>query len=185
MLSQGYYNGLTNYKGISGANWPVNGSGFTKYRKSDVGLGGRNANAYNGLDFGDGWCCRGASGTNATPPGRPITTSIAQVADGTSSTLAIGEAVPEYCNWSTWYNFEGSTATCAIPMNLEIAGVTPAAIASNWQQSMGLRSQHAGGMNLCFLDGHVRWVTKDIALVVYKQLATIDGGEVIPQGSKY
>lgn len=180
------YSGITNYKAVAGANWPVSASGFSKYRKSQDGYGGRNANAYNGLDYGDGWCCRGASGSAKNPPGRPWPTAIGDVTDGTSYTMALGEAVPEYCNWSTWYNFEGGVATCAIPMNWKPPANTPlTSIAGSWGQSMSLRSRHSGGMNVCFLDGHAKWVTQDVTPQVYKAIATINGGEIVNKTSVF
>jgi prepilin-type processing-associated H-X9-DG protein/prepilin-type N-terminal cleavage/methylation domain-containing protein len=172
--------GVTNYKAVLGGNWPASGSGMFGYRKAPT-YGGRNADSYNGLDFSDGWCCRGASGPTANPPGKPITTSVAQVTDGLSNTLAIGEALPQYCNWSGWMHFEGAIATCAIPLNWKKPGMTPSTIAGSWADSFSFRSRHAGGANFGFLDGHVEFITQDISLAVYRAKATIDGGEPVSQ----
>lgn len=175
---------VTNYKAVAGANWPGTGSGLFRYRKLDASppngpYSGRHADTYNGLDFGDGWCCRGASGPGKRPPGKPVTTKIADVRDGISHTFAIGEAVPEYCNWSGWFYFEGSTATCAIPLNWRKPGMTPNEIAGHWSDSMSFRSRHSGGANFGFLDGSTRFISQDIELAAYRALATIDGGEVL------
>lgn len=43
---------------------------------------------------------------------------------------------------------------------------------------MTARSHHAGGVNVAFLDGHVRFVTNDIAATVWRAWATPSGGEV-------
>jgi prepilin-type processing-associated H-X9-DG protein len=111
-----------------------------------------------------------------------VTTAIAQVSDGTSHTFAIGEAIPAYCNWSGWYYFEGAVATCAIPLNWKPGGGrTLYDIASNWSESMSFRSNHSGGCNFGFLDGHTKFVSQDIELRTYRALATIDGGEVLDQ----
>ncbi len=199
LANQMIASGVTNYKAVAGANWPGAGSGQFVYRKSDVRppkgpYGGRNANTYNGLDFGDGWCCRGSSGPPepnqvrvsryTRRPGKPKTTKIAQVSDGTSHTFAIGEAIPEYCNWSAWYYFAGSTATCAVPMNWKPGGgKTLNEIADSWDESMTFRSRHSGGSNFGFLDGHTKFVSQDMAIATYRALATIDGGEVQDMGS--
>ena len=42
------------------------------------------------------------------------------IRDGASKTFLAGEAVPEYCGWSLWFWFDGSTATCGIPLNYRI-----------------------------------------------------------------
>ena len=173
--------GVTNYKAVAGANWEAATSGQFKYRKADAGYAGRNADAYNGLDYGDGWCCRGASGPSRVPPGKPVTTRIAQVRDGTSHTFAIGEAIPEYNNWSGWYYFEGAVATCAIPMNWKKPGVPLDTIAGSPMECMSFRSRHSGGCNFGFLDGHTKFISQDISLPTYRSLATIDGGEVLDQ----
>jgi prepilin-type N-terminal cleavage/methylation domain-containing protein/prepilin-type processing-associated H-X9-DG protein len=185
--------GVTNYKAVAGANWPGAGSGLFVYRKMDAPKTlippgpyfGRNADSYNGLDYGDGWCCRGASGPSRRPPGKPVTTSIAQVVDGTSHTLAIGEAIPRYCNWSAWYYFEGSTATCAIPLNWRPGGGrTLDSIAGNWKEAMSFRSFHSGGANFGFLDGHSKFLSQDIDIYTYRALATVDGRDM-PAESPY
>ncbi len=173
--------GVTNYKAVAGSNWEAMGSGLFSYRKLDAGYLGRYADSYNGLDYGDGWCCRGASGPSRFPPGKPVTTTIAQVRDGTSYTFGIGEAIPEFCNWSSWYYFEGATATCAIPLNWKKAGVPLDTIAASWGESMSFRSRHTGGANFGFLDGHTKFVSQDIEPATYRALATIDGGEVFDQ----
>ena len=173
--------GVTNYKAVAGANWGggATSSGQFSYRKADRGYGGRNATTYNGLDYGDGWCCRGASGPSRVPPGKPVTTRVAQVRDGTSHTFAIGEAVPEYNNWSGWAYFEGAIATCAIPLNWKKAGVKLNTIAGSPMECMSFRSRHSGGANFGFLDGHSKFISQDISLPTYRALATIDGGEVL------
>jgi prepilin-type N-terminal cleavage/methylation domain-containing protein/prepilin-type processing-associated H-X9-DG protein len=195
--------GVTNYKAVAGANWPGGASGLFMYRKADAPTNllppgpyyGRNFDTYNGLDFGDGWCCRGAGGPpepNPSPPpdwlrapGKPWTTTVAQIRDGTSHTFAIGEVIPEYCNWSGWYYFEGAVATCAIPVNWKPgAGRDLLDIADKWNECMSFRSRHPGGANFGFLDGHVKFISQDIDTWTYRALATIDGGDM-PAESVY
>ena len=182
-LTQVICSGVTNYKAVTGANWGggTSGSGQFSYRKADAGYSGRNATTYNGLDYGDGWCCRGAGGPSRVPPGKPVTTRVAQVRDGTSHTFAIGEAIPEYNNWSGWAYFEGAIATCGIPLNWKKAGVKLNLIADKPMECMSFRSRHTGGANFGFLDGHTKFISQDISQPTYRALATIDGGEVLDQ----
>ncbi len=170
--------GVTNYKAVTGANWPGTSSGQFRYRLSDAGFGGRNATSFNGLDYPTGWCGRGGSGPGVVPPGRPVTTAVHQVRDGTSHTLAIGESLAQWCAWSTWFHLEGSLATCAIPPNWKRAGVSADDLAVVWQDSMSFRSAHSGGVNFGFLDGHVKFLNQDIDLAVYRAMGTIAGGEI-------
>jgi prepilin-type N-terminal cleavage/methylation domain-containing protein/prepilin-type processing-associated H-X9-DG protein len=172
---------VTNYKAVLGSNWPGTGSGFHRYRPADAGYGGRYASSYNGLDFPTGWCGRGASDSGAAGAGRAVTTTIAQVSDGTSQTFAVGESVPERCAWSSWYSFEGALATCAVPLNWARSGSSAAEIATVWQDSWTFRSRHRGGGNFGFLDGHVQFISNDIDLATYRALGTIAAGEVPPQ----
>jgi prepilin-type N-terminal cleavage/methylation domain-containing protein/prepilin-type processing-associated H-X9-DG protein len=45
----------------------------------------------------------------------------------------------------------------------------------------GARSRHTGGVNVCFGDGGVRFVSQNVDLLtVWRPLATIAGGEVVP-----
>jgi prepilin-type processing-associated H-X9-DG protein len=166
--------GVTNYKAVAGANWPGTSSGLFGYKKADAGFGGRNALLDDGFDFGDGVICRG----DLTNSKQVFTTAVMQVRDGTSHTFAIGEAIPEWCNWSSWYYYDGATATCAIPLNWKKPGSTPADVAAIKLDCYSFRSRHSGGAIFGFCDGHTKFISQDIELPIYRALATIDGGEI-------
>jgi len=174
--------GVTNYKAVAGSNWEGTSSAMFRWAKvdarnppyPDATYFGRNYLEYDGFDHGDGWCCRG----QAMPNGRPWPTAIMQVKDGTAHTFAVGEAVPLWCNWSTWFFFDASTATCAIPLNWKAPGSTYEEMAAIQQDSYSFKSRHSGGANFGFLDGHTKFVSQDIDLHTYRTLATIDGNEL-------
>lgn len=44
-------------------------------------------------------------------------------------------------------------------------------------------SQHPGGVNALFGDGHVKWIGSDINVHVWRALGTRNGGEIIPNDS--
>jgi len=177
-MPQAMYNGaldvgVTNYKACAGSNWEHSPN---RTRKQDRGYKGRNANQYNGLDKGDGIICRGAA-NNAN--GNPTVTAIRDIRDGTVHTFALGEAVPKWCNWSAWYWWNGSTATCAIPLNYEVAGTSPRNNAGDWQNNYSFMSRHSGGANFGMCDGSVRFISEEIDTATYLGLATIDGKEIL------
>ena len=188
LLADGVDVGITNYKSVAGANWQGKTSA-TQYQKSTAPspgpYGGRNASTSDGLDYGDGAICRGmgpvatkttSTGTKTTR-GKAIVTRMRDFRDGTSNTLAVGEAVPEYCAFSAWFWFQGSIATCGLPMNYKPDG-QQYPDATDWQDSMGFRSRHVGGGNFTMGDGSVRFISETIATDIYRGLATIDGGEL-------
>jgi prepilin-type N-terminal cleavage/methylation domain-containing protein/prepilin-type processing-associated H-X9-DG protein len=169
----------TNYKGCAGSNW-VGSSDFPTLIPPSSWNVGRNAYSIDGLDHGNGVVCRGGGSASG---GAPIMTGNMDIRDGASNTFLLGESVPAYCGWSLWYWFEGSTATCGIPVNyFTSAGVTPDNNFANWKDSMGFMSRHrGGGANFAMCDGSVSFVSETIDFGVYKAEATIDGNEVPTQ----
>jgi len=181
--------GVTNYKACAGSNWEGTRSGNHKYRNQDApsppapsgGYRGRNATSYDGKEYGNGVICRGWAASVNPPTGKPILTSLHynDIKDGTSNTLAIGETVPGFCNWAAWYWFNGSTATCAIPLNWEEPTVRRKDNAADFYSTACFMSRHPGGGNFGLCDGSTRFINDGIDLSVYRGLATIDGGEIV------
>jgi prepilin-type N-terminal cleavage/methylation domain-containing protein/prepilin-type processing-associated H-X9-DG protein len=174
-LTSGTGLGVTNYKAVGGANWEGTNKGEFRYRKQDKGFGGRNASQYDGRDKGDGVICRGYEASK----GAPIPTADFEIRDGMSQTFLIGEAVPEYCGWSTWFWWNGVTSTCGIPLNYEAPDKPRRFNSGEWRDNWGFHSRHPGGANFAFCDGSARFITDEIDLDTYRALATIDGGELI------
>jgi prepilin-type N-terminal cleavage/methylation domain-containing protein/prepilin-type processing-associated H-X9-DG protein len=157
--------GLTNYKGVGGSlwcwgNWVVSG------------LGADNTNTCNGLNNNNGIFFR----DDILYPMR-----LADIKDGTSNTLMIGEDVPEQDNWCSWPYSNNAVGTCAIPPN---TGMRPPYVGAgfgpgDWQNVYSFRSRHPAGLNFAFADGTVRFVGDSIDLATYRALATPRGGETI------
>jgi prepilin-type processing-associated H-X9-DG protein len=128
------------------------------------------------------------------------------ITDGSSNTLAVGESVhPEYGGIGPGYNtnqggpdpwvygggcyktatndcdtsnqfIARSTRTTTNPINSTI--VLKAAAQGNDEVPFG--SNHSGGANFVFADGHVNFLSDTIDMVkVYRPLSTINGGEVV------
>lgn len=155
---------LTNYKAVAGNNWAW--GTFTNTQAS-----GRFAGSNNGLDQGNGWMCR-----NQTANG-PTMTGMRDLSDGTSNTLMVGEALPARCTHTTWYWFNHSTATCAVPLNYyqKNAAITP----GDWPNNYSFASMHVGGGHFLMGDGTVKFISENIDLQTYRNAASISGGETI------
>src|SRR5262249_34292356 len=162
--------GVTSYKGVSGANWGTdffpNESNFnTSYR--NPGTNG----SFNGLEKGDGVFWRADI--------RGGSLRLSQITDGTSNTFLIGEDVPDMIRWNAWAYSNGANGTCATPPNTGIT-IPPLGPSGNgdWPNRYSFRSMHSGGLLFAFGDGTVRFIREGIPLRTYRELATIQGGEV-------
>lgn len=178
--------GVNNYKGNSGTNWdwsqgsPNTGNFRTLINQTPPN---ENVNAppvpnnANGLDIGNGIICR--NGGNR----QDAIKNLAFVTDGTSNTFAIGEAVPAWCSHTWWWWFNGTTATCAVPLNYKspevLAGTSSLEGRLNdWPVNYSFMSRHPGGGQFALVDGSVRFIPNTIDLVTYRRLATAAGGLV-------
>ena len=132
--------GQTNYKGVSGANWGADtsqglGPADTGAVWVNVGTNG----SYDGLSNGDGLMFR----TDYRARRRH-----ADVVDGLSQTLMIGEALPSVDGYCSWPYANNAYSTCAIPPNCE-----PPSDPHDWAQAQSFRSTHPGGLFFAFADG--------------------------------
>jgi len=113
--------------------------------------------------------------------------NMASVQDGTSSTIIVGEILPE-CHDHTagWWHYNGmgnAHASTSVPLNT----MTTCAISqvqaqqrgypnpqcfpkSNWNYSWGFRSNHTGGAQFVFVDGSVHFVAQTIDYMTYQYL---------------
>jgi hypothetical protein len=99
--------------------------------------------------------------------------------DGPSKTFFLGEAVPEWCGWSLWFWFDGSTATCGIPLNFRLTAIQPQNNSTDWQDTYGFMSRHRGGANFAMCEGSTHFISEQIDFQLYRALATIDGTETV------
>jgi prepilin-type processing-associated H-X9-DG protein len=88
--------------------------------------------------------------------------------------------VPEYTAWNAWAYANGACGTCAIPPNtgISVPPLGAAAGYADWPRRYSFRSRHPGGLQFALADGSVRFVSESIPLLLYRALATIQGGEV-------
>lgn len=162
-LIGGNFYGVNSYKAVAGNNWAWGTFLYTHPT-------GRSSGSNNGLDAGNGWMCRSGGGSGRTTRMRDLT-------DGTSNVTMVGEALPGRCQHSSWFHFNHTTATCAVPLNYyqKNLAITP----GDWPNNYSFASQHVGGGHFLMGDGTVRFISENIDIATYRNLATIDGGEVV------
>ncbi len=130
---------------------------------------------------------------------------MADITDGTSNTIAIGEAVPDLSavpemgtirennqptqgrkdHWAIGSDDIDTTnqgdmsemlGSTGVRMNLKKPAAVGTPEFAAYELSFG--SRHIGGAQFCFADGSVRFLSENIDAAVYSSLGTRDGGEV-------
>lgn len=96
-----------------------------------------------------------------------------QVTDGLSNTMAVGEVVlADVWESSNTWTYALAQADClrttANPLNTQ-----PGAGATYYRQNGAFGSNHPGGAQFAYLDGHVAWTSDDIDLTAYRAASTI------------
>jgi prepilin-type N-terminal cleavage/methylation domain-containing protein/prepilin-type processing-associated H-X9-DG protein len=117
------------------------------------------------------------------PPG----INMGSVKDGTANTIMVGEILPE-CNdhEAGWWHYNGmgnAHASTSVPLNTMTTCVRSQAMAQqrgypnpecfqrhNWNYSWGFRSNHTGGAQFVFVDGHVSFLSQNINYMTYQFL---------------
>jgi len=102
--------------------------------------------------------------------------AIADIRDGTSNTVMVGEDVPKYNRATAAYWGNGDYASCHAPLNYFPA---PPADPHYWPNGMSFRSLHPGGAHFCLADGSVRFFSESMDYMLYRALSTKAGGEAV------
>ncbi len=124
------------------------------------------------------------------------TTRIADILDGTSKTIAVGERNYVFRDWTsgaTWAGnpiaqiCSGASSNVRYPLNADKNQVgyfyqdtdAPAALRTMKLNDLLFASDHPGGVQFCFADGHVDMLSDDTTgYKIFGDLATIAGEEV-------
>jgi prepilin-type processing-associated H-X9-DG protein len=139
----------------------------------------------------------------------PVELSFADVKDGTTNTILVGECTPAenaYLRRSGdyWYKYPHGNWACfnggnahsstVIPMNYHTNenmncdyddqgqgdnSGDPARSSDNWGVVFGFKSRHPGGCNFLFCDGSVHFLSEDISAMTYNLLGCRNDGRSI------
>ncbi len=138
------------------------------------------------------FCCQGCnlgtqgssaySGCPGIPPntfaglvGRSLAAiKIANVTDGMSNTLMVGETLPADCAWNGVFMQNFPVASTEIPLDTFISDNGAHDI---WWQTSGYKSMHPGTVGFAMGDGSVHYFSAAIDYQLYNNLGTRAGGE--------
>jgi prepilin-type N-terminal cleavage/methylation domain-containing protein len=159
--------GMTNYMGVQGAN-------FCWGDWANPGTAGNSCEPWeqgDGAIFPLNWV-------------RPL--RWARFTDGTSNTTMIGEQVydsndPGNQNYGLGHAWAHTVETCAIaamPINAKHANGTPY-VSGDWTGKNGFSSRHVGGAHFALADGSTRFLSENMALGLFRALATVAGQEPV------
>jgi type II secretory pathway pseudopilin PulG len=102
---------------------------------------------------------------------------LAEIRDGTSKTMLVGECIGSKCLWQDW-GFQSIATTC-LPINFDHSSLH---VYDRWNSPLycqTFRSYHAGGAQFVFGDGTVRFHDEAIDFTVYQALSSRSGGETV------
>ena len=113
------------------------------------------------------------------------------VTDGTSTTIAIGEIMPNCGDHhrNGWFSSNALWTATTAPINYPTCPNKPPGFAGtdgcnadgNWQTSQGFKSQHPGGALFVFCDGSVHFIGDGVEYRTYQRLGDRRDGEPVGQ----
>jgi prepilin-type N-terminal cleavage/methylation domain-containing protein len=130
------------------------------------------------------YCCQGnnygSSGPNGNSVGvfgrYPLGYRFAEITDGLSNTLMLGETLPSQCVYICAYCINFPVSSTSIPLNTFETCDRRGGI---HYRACGFKSRHAGGAFFALCDGSVRFLSETIDYQLYNELGTRAGREVV------
>ena len=108
---------------------------------------------------------------------RPL--RFADILDGNSNTIMIGEALAGKDYQNSWCHMDNAIATCAYPPNAKSPVTGKDYPPDQWWNRYAFTSNHPGGCEFALTDGSVRFISNYISLSVFRALGTRNLGEVV------
>jgi prepilin-type N-terminal cleavage/methylation domain-containing protein len=179
--------GITNYKAVLGASWTFGSIQVTtgSWARSRF-CGEYSTLAGEKLAQFPFRCPSGFLGRGNDGDGLP--TRIRDISDGTSNSLMLGETSFSQNALSAWFWFNGVLAPAAFQINRpaecpEGLGLPLVqgweACWLDWPNQQGFSSLHVGGAHFALCDGSARFLSENLDIATFRNLATIAGGEVV------
>jgi prepilin-type N-terminal cleavage/methylation domain-containing protein/prepilin-type processing-associated H-X9-DG protein len=166
---------------LSGGYWAYSGP---NQRRSNYLL-----NCYFATDYTSSYS---AGSTTAGPFGTNGAASLQQIRDGTSNTIAVGEARQQQCStyfgprWGSGVHtsVHGYVPDYRFHINYPAGRDHSLCYSSNpriqiLQYAWGFGSWHTGGANFVMCDGSVHFLPDSMSFPVFQALCSINGGEVV------
>lgn len=163
----------TNYAPSMGAQRMDSRTGCNLYSPS----GGYNASGYFGT---------GASGHGNTSDARNVSglwsrglwaARLAEIEDGTSNTIAMGEVLPQCSDHvnNGWFHNNAIWVATTAPINFPTCPGDPGLplgchLSNNWMTSQGFKSKHTGGAHFLMADGSTHFINENVDYVMYQRL---------------
>jgi prepilin-type N-terminal cleavage/methylation domain-containing protein len=165
---------VTCYKANIGSNWGGGPPGSPLWWGTDPQwcnpdpTNNNPSTTYDGCVYGNGVIFE-----TATP------VRIIDVADGTSNTILIGEALSGKDYQNAWCHMDNAIATCAYPPNAKNPVTGHDYPPDQWWNRYAFTSAHPGGAFFAMTDGSVRFIEDSISLPVFRALGTRAVGEAV------
>jgi prepilin-type N-terminal cleavage/methylation domain-containing protein len=126
-------------------------------------------------DFGEGGLGKGP-GVGIFDRGmHPI--KFKEIIDGLSHTFMLGETLPSQCTYNGAYNCNFPVAGTTIPLNT--FEKTQEGVDNLWYRGCGFKSKHPLAAHFALCDGSVLMIADNIDYMLYNQLGTRAGKEVV------
>jgi len=103
----------------------------------------------------------------------------ADIRDGTTHTILIGEALSGKDYQNAWCHMDNAIATCAYPPNAKNPATGKDYPPDQWWNRYAFTSNHAGGCQFAMVDGSVRFISNSINLAVFRAMGTRNLREVV------
>jgi len=158
------------YVGCTGANTAAPCS----FTLCDDGYGGRCHCVYAGWHFRTNGAQDLGTGIFAQG-GQAMGCKIAQINDGTSNTIMLGEVEQRRNGVGSWWtHWAGGWPHSGTSTGINWPGRT-----HSWGNSEAFASWHEGGATFAMADGSVRFISENINLSLFGNLGTRTGGELV------
>lgn len=164
---------VTSYRGNIGSNWGGGPPGSTYWWGTDPQWCNGDPGNPNPATSYDG-CAAGNGVIFETNYPKKMT----DIADGTSHTIMIGEAMTGKDYQNSWCHMDNAIATCAYSPNAKSPTTGKDYPPDQWWNRYAFTSAHIGGVQFAMTDGSVRLIVDSIDLNVFRALGTRAGGEV-------